>query len=437
MIRPTPRAIIAGACGLGFALAPAIIGPTTSTLYLGFVVGMVALLGVEFLRCPSSRDLVCTPVVPPRLYVGASDPLRVRLERRRGSGFLAVTIGVDGSDHLAPLDRRIAHLTGPVDVDIPLEPLRRGIASLDEIWLRWRSPWGLLERIARRPMTATVPILPNIRAVRTRAMEIFSERELQVGLKTERFLGDGSEFDALREFTPGLDHRTIDWKASARHRRLLSRQFRAERNHQVVLALDTGRAMREPVEDLPRLDHYINAGLLLAYVGLRTGDRVGLYSFAARPGTYSAPLAGVSAIHELQRLTADLEYSDDESNYTLGLVELTRRLRRRSLIVLMTDFTDSTTAQLLLDNMHRLQRRHLILFVTLRDPELYDAAQRSPDSLSDLHHLVITRGMIRERERVIGHLRRLGVRCVDTSPRAFSIELLNSYIDVRRRELIG
>src|SRR5262249_29258585 len=155
------------------------------------------------------------------------------------------------------------------------------------------------------------------------------------GLKVERYLGDGSEFDALREHVPGMDRRAIDWKASARHRALLGREFRAERNHQLVLAIDTGHLMAEPLGGMPKLDHAVNAALLLAYFGLRTGDRVGLFGFDSEVRAFAAPAAGVRAFPRLQRASAALEYGTAETNFTLGLAELSSRLSRRSLVVLL------------------------------------------------------------------------------------------------------
>ena len=114
--------------------------------------------------------------------------------------------------------------------------------------------------------------------------------------------GEGSEFEALREYMPGLDHRSIDWKHSARHRKLVCKEFRTERNHQIVLAFDTGHLMQEPLDGIPKLDHAINAGLLLAFVSLKAGDRVGLYGVRCRRSTAISQPIGGSA--ELRRVRA-------------------------------------------------------------------------------------------------------------------------------------
>ena len=235
---------------------------------------------------------------------------------------------------------------------------------------------------------------------------------------------------------PGLDPRAIDWKASARHRKLLCQEFRAERNHQVILALDTGHLMSEPLGGIPKLDHAVNAGLLLAYFCLRTGDRVGLYGFDETVRCFGEPAGGMAAFPRLQRLTAELDYHRSETNFTLGLSDLSTRLRRRSLVILLTDFVDTISAELMVDNVQRLSRRHLVVFVTLRDPTLEAIAAAPPVTLEALHRAVVAGDFVREREVVLQRLRRLGVHCLDVPPARVSMHLVNRYLDIKRRELV-
>jgi uncharacterized protein (DUF58 family) len=325
---------------------------------------------------------------------------------------------------------------GISNVAIPLVPVRRGTAEVRGAWLRWRSPLGLWERTAERPLSLPVPVIPNVHAVRGAAVRFFSARQFLAGLKRERYVGDGSEFDSLREHASGLDSRAIDWKASARHHKLLSRQYRAERNHAVVIALDAGRLMSEPMEGIPKLDHGINASLLLAYVALKTGDRVGLMAFDDQVRKFIAPQGGVRSFSELQRQTAAIAYSYAETNFTACLVDLGLRLNRRSLIVVLTDFVDSITAELMTDNLARLGRNHLVLFIALRDASLDTVARGEPRSVLDLNRAVSAQDLVREREVVLSRLRRHGVHCVDAVPRDVSTRLVNSYLDVKRRELL-
>ena len=437
-MQPTLRAVLVFALGVPFALAPAIID---ARLWLGWLLllglGLVALVLDALLTLPARR--LAVELRPPEvLYIGDPDPLVVAMTasgtpRPVDVELLAELGGVLGPQPALPV--RLAD-AGTRLVEVPLAPTRRGLARVEALWLRWTGPLGLLRRQIRLPMDQDIPVVPNLRAVRSAALRMHSQ-DLLVGLKAERFVGEGSEFDSLTEYREGLDHRAIDWKASARHRKLLARKFRAERNHQVILALDTGHLMGEPVDGVPKLDTAINASLLLALYSLRAGDRVGLFAFDEQVQCFVEPTGGVQAIHHLQRRLADLAYSRHETNFTLGLTHLASRLRRRSLVVVLTDFVDTVTAELMLENLGRLARRHVVIFVSLRDPEMQRIVGAEPGSLLDIHRAVVAWDLVREREKVVRRLQRKGVFCVDAAPDRVSVGLLNRYLDIKRRELIA
>jgi uncharacterized protein (DUF58 family) len=307
---------------------------------------------------------------------------------------------------------------------------------VERVWVRWTGPLGLMAAVAKVDLRRAVTISPNVRLVRSTALRLASDRELNSGLKIERYAGDGSEFDSLREHAQGDDQRSIDWKVSARHRKLVARQNRAERNHQVVLCIDSGYLMSEPLEGVPRLDHAVKAALLLAFVSLKAGDRVGLASFDARLGLFVEPAGGVNAFPTLHRLAGRIDYSDRETNYTLALTTIGQRLHRRSLVVVLTDFVDSIAAELMLENLGRLARRHVVLFVALRDPALAATAGAAPSTLLDLNRAVVAGGLVREREIVLRRLRRQGILSLDAAPGEVSPKLVNAYLDIKRRERI-
>ena len=389
--------------------------------------------GVDLALCP--RRVSGTFDTPETLYIGSQDPLRLHLAATERE--LRIEVLTDLDDLLVPQPMRSYVLApgGDTLVEIPLVPLRRGMAYVEAAWLRWTGPLGLMRRQIRFPLAQEVPVVPDVRSVQQAALRFFTNREFLSGLKVERYLGDGTEFDSLREYVPGLDHRSMNWKASARHRKLYCTDYRAERNHQVVLALDTGHLMCEPIDGLTKLDRCINAALLLSYTCMRTGDRVGWFSFDQEVGTFSEPDSGARAYRRLQQLSADVTYSRAETNFTLGLSELSLRLKRRSLVVLLTDFVDTITAELMIENLSRLSRRHLVLFVTLRDPALARVVDGQPQVLDDVYRAVVAGDFVRERELVLRRLGRLGVRCIDTPPSQVTTGLLNQYLDAKRREL--
>ncbi len=436
-MRPTLRAVLLLAAGFPVALLVVMTSGRLWTMWLAYVGAAVLAIGVDVALALPRRRLAVTCEVPSTLYIGDGDAIAVSLSASNWARPTEVELLCDLDEQLEPQPIRTVTLAPDTVCELPIKlvPRRRGSFMVRNVWLRWTGPFGLMARIRRERLERTVSVVPNVRAVRTAALRYFS-RDAEFGIKAERFAGSGSEFDALREYAAGMDPRSIDWKHSARHRKLVCKEFRAERNHQIVLAIDSGYLMSEPIGGIPKLDHAINTGLLLAYFSLRAGDKVGLFGFDASVRTYAEPVGGMQNFHRLQQLSAAITYQAAETNFTLGLAELASRLTRRSLVIVLTDFVDTVTAEIMIENAQRLASRHLVVFVTLRDPSIAEMIGAPPRELSDMYRSVVAGDFAREREVVLGRLRRLGIHCIDVPPERVSVDLLNRYLDVKRRELI-
>jgi uncharacterized protein (DUF58 family) len=436
-MRPSPRCILLFATGIPVALLASVVHVGLWAIWPAWLAATLLACGVDIVFGLARRRLTVRAHAPHTLFIGASAPLEISLSTPPSTRPRTIEVLCDLDENLSPQPARTVTVppAGEQQVKIPLVPRRRGTVALKTLWFRWTGPLGLVRRQTRRSLDRDVAVLPDIQAVKDAALRFFSAREFLSGLKVERYIGDGTEFESLREYVPGLDHRAMNWKVSARHRKLYCTDFRAERNHQIVVAVDSGHLMCEPIEGIPKLDRAINAALMLGYVCVKTGDRVGWFTFNEKVRSFSQPEGGVNAFRRMQRLTAEIEYSTGETNFTLGLTELNVRLRRRSLVVVLTDFVDTVTAELMIENLGRLARRHLVLFVTLRDPAVDRIAGRRPDTVADLHRSVIATDFRRERDLVLRRLRRLGIHCLDAPPSAISTSLLNRYLEIKRREL--
>jgi uncharacterized protein (DUF58 family) len=439
---PTARCVALFVIGVPLALLPTLVHATTWSIWIAYLGAIVAATGIDIVLGLPRRRVVADVAAPEQLYIGETGTATATVTGRgwrRGAGVEAIAELDTDLEPQAPLAVRLvadkATKSAAGDAAITLAPRRRGEPAVRALHLRWTGPLGLVERRKVVPLDRKVPVVPNIGAVRAIALRMLGSPEFLAGLKVERYIGDGTEFESLREYLPGLDHRAIDWKSSARHRKLLTAEFRAERNHQVVIAVDGGQLMSEPLGGIPRLDHAINAGLLLGWFCLRTGDRVGWTSFDERMRSWAEPMSGAGSFPRLQRLSAEAAYRSVETNYTLGIAELSTRLRRRSLVVLFTEFLDTVTAELMVENVTRLARRHLVMFVSLRDPQVETRALQAPTTFRALHEAVIGNDFTRERNLVLERLRQVGVHCIDTTPDKFSMAIINRYLDVKRREL--
>ena len=432
MMRPTRRALVVAGAGVPLALVPALLSPRLWPVWAVALLLFVLALGLDAVFAP--RRLRLSAEAPPMLHVGRTATLSLDLLLPGGR---EVELVVDLDPLLEPAPAlRLPLEGGHATARLPLRALRRGPTAPPVVWARWTGPLGLVFREERRPLELGPLVTPDTTEVREVALRFAGSPLLQLGVKLERRRGEGSEFESLREFVPGMDIRALDWKSSARHRKLMAREHRAERNHQLVLAVDSGHAMSVPLESVTRLDHAVRAALVLGWVALRTGDRVGVFGFDARVRCWAEPLGGGRAFPRTQQALASLPYSGEETNYTLGMAELSARVRRRSLVVLFTDVTDSTSAELMLENVDRLRTRHLVLFVALRDPELDALASTVPAAVADLHRAVIAGELRSDRELVLRRLRRMGVQVLDVRPRDASPQVVARYLDLKRREMV-
>ncbi|MDF1702417.1 MAG: DUF58 domain-containing protein [Planctomycetota bacterium] len=436
-MRPTTRTLLFAFGGFPLALLPALGAPALWPVWLVYLGAVGLLLGADIVLSLPPRRIASELETPPQIQIGETGRATLHLAAE-GAETLRIDVRPTLSGRFEPVESGSTRLEdGRGQATIPLVSLRRGRGVVERLWLRWSGPLGLIARHKVVSIDRDVPIVPNLAPVRSLALRYFTPRESTVGLKVERYVGDGSEFESMREYVQGLDPRGMSWRQTARHRKLICQEFRAERNHAVVVAVDAGRLMSEPVAGVPKVDHAVTAGLVLAYAALRTGDRVGFYAFDAKPQQWMEPTAGAAAFPRISHRASEVDYAEAETNYTLGLAELGVRLRRRTLVVLLTDFVDSITTELMIEHVAHLTRKHLVVFVALSDPAWHELAGAAPHTTSALYEAVVAAEFGTEREKVLQRLRRLGAICIDAPPARVSTDLVNQYIDLKRREVLG
>ena len=418
MISPSARAAGLAAAGAIPAIAVAVAVPHYWYAGLGAVVLVLALTAADALAVAPAHAVPTGLDLPAAAYVGQSVEARIAAR----SGPFPVEAAIEHDD-------RVEALGGT------LTALRRGEAHIAALWLRWRGPFGLVWRQRRVPLDASIAIVPDVRATRSEALRLF-RRDAPTGETVQLDVGAGGEFEALTEYRQGMDRRAIDWKRSAASTKLVAKEYRTERNNDVVFAIDSGRLMCEPVDGVPRVDRAVSAALAAMFVALKLGDKVRLFGFDARPRVTSGAVAGVQAFGLVQRLAARIDYSADETNYTFGLTALAASLDRRSLVVIFTEFVDPTSAELMLRTVGRLAERHLILFVLMRDSELENLVAAPPEGPDDVSRAVVAAEMLRERRIVIARLQRLGVHIVEAPHERLGTELVNAYLGLKRRNLL-
>jgi uncharacterized protein (DUF58 family) len=436
VIYPTRRVIGLAAVGAPLGLLVSLAAPQAWVAALGWLAMVLVLMLVDALLATSTRGLSLSLEAPGSLGVGRVGAAVVRADFAGSApSTIELAIGVNARLVADPVRQKAVVENGVARGPVRLTPARRGEGVFETLWARWRGPLGLVWMQRNETPNRVTPIVPDIQAVKDEALHLFT-RDAAFGQKAQLDTGEGSDFHALKDFQTGMDLRAIDWKQSARHGKLIGREYRTERNHQIILALDSGRLMCAPTGGVPKIDRAINAALLLAFVSLKMGDRAGLFAFDAKPRVASGAAAGAQAFQLLQSLAASIDYSTEETNFTLGLTTLTGRLDRRALVVVFTDFADPTSAELMIENVGRLLRTHLVMFVIFRDDELEAMVSGEPTQPEDVARAVVADTLLKQREVVVARLRRMGAQIVDAPADAMGPALVNRYLDVKRRELL-
>ncbi|MBB6426229.1 DUF58 domain-containing protein [Sphingopyxis sp. JAI128] len=434
MIYPTRRAIYLLLLGAPMALALGLVRPELWLVAPGWIAVIIACLFLDAIAGASPRQLSLDARFPHQVGVGD------RFDLSLAAGGAAVP---PRAEIALALDERLAEggrLAGDMrrtDAGdrllrtIPLAASRRGQARIEALWVRWAGPLGLLWKQRKFPIDGAIDVVPSLRAVTEEGSRLF-QRNSWFGLRQQRLRGEGTEFEALAEYQPGMDRRAIDWNASARHVKLLAKEYRVERDNRVVLAIDSGRTMAEPVGDMPRVDRAVSAALLLAYVGLKMNDRVSLFSFAAKPHTLTPAYMHTQDFPALQRAASLIDYAHVESNFTLALTTLSAQLNRRSLIILFTEFTDATSAALMIRAAGRLVKKHRLLFVVIRDEEVESEERRRPETGADVTRANVAAAMLRDRLLVIARLQRLGADVIEVPADAMGASAVEAYLGIKR-----
>jgi uncharacterized protein (DUF58 family) len=306
-----------------------------------------------------------------------------------------------------------------------LRPTRRGDRHAARVTVRSFGPLGLAARQGSHVVPWSVRVLPPFHSRRHLPARLARLRELD-GRQAVRVRGQGTEFDALREYVVGDDVRSIDWRATARAADVMVRTWRPERDRHIVLVLDTGRTSAGRVGDAPRLDALLDAALLLAALASRAGDRVDLLAY----DTHVRASVARTTLPALVNAMAPLEPALVESDARGMIAEVLRRTRRRSLVVLLTGLDPAPLEAGLLPVLSLLTSRHRLLVAGVSDPAVSEMSQ-ARGSAAAVYSAAAAARALTERQHVSALLARHGVEVVDGTPDALSPALADRYLALK------
>jgi uncharacterized protein (DUF58 family) len=382
-------------------------------------------------RAPGPRRVHATRAHEAILSVGV--PNRVELSLSGSPAPVRVREECPAAAHASTTAWR---LRAPATVAYTLTPRVRGELRLGGTVLRVEGPWRLGWRQFAAGPAETLPVDADVSAVRVYEALARRGQLAELGVRTLRLRTEGTEFERVRDAVPDDPLRAVNWKATARTGRLMATELMPERAQPVVVCLDHGRLMGVGAGELTKLDHAINAALLLVHVALHSGDRAGLMAFDDSVTVTLAPHAGAAQLRRFLDAVRPLRAGEIEADYDTALGFLSRWQRRRALIVLFTDLLDPDQSAALVRQCLRLRRRHLPLVVTVRDPAVDDLARQEPRSGGDAYARAVAAGLLADRADTLQLLQRSGIATVDADARTLSPRLVNRYLELKRRAVI-
>lgn len=396
---------------------------------------LLTLAAVDLWISPSPRQLQIERCVSEVLSVGATNPASLILTNQSG---LMMTVSVhDDAGEMIEVDdlpRTVPVLARQGEtVRYQLRPLRRGASELVAVSIRFSTVLRLWLRHETRPLSLSVRIYPDIRAVYRYELMASRNRLAEIGVRVLRMPGQGREFERLREYRYGDEIRHIDWKATARQRELITREFNVERNQNVVLMVDCGRLMRNESGGISYLDQALNSAIMLSYIALGQGDNVSLVAFSNRIERFIRPVRGKPGIQTILRSTYDIQPSDNAADYNLALEYLTTVQRKRALVILITFVNDEIQLQRISESLRVRSLPWLPMCVLLQDVDLQSMAERVPVSLLEAYHTSAAASILHGQAQHVAALRESGVMMIGTPPDLLTERLINEYLTIKAR----
>lgn len=430
MFLTTRAVVVAGAGALAGALIAAITNTPAAAAVL--VIDGLLLLAVvaDVVTAPSPSSLRPVRLARDVATLGATEEIVIRIHNP-----IPRRLDVMVRDSSPPSLRRmpIAHHTAVppmarADLRAEVRPERRGRIPVGPITIRARGRFGLAGRQSTLPLHSTIKVYPALPGRAAAELRLDRARVMQAGDRSSAIRGGGTEFDSLREYHRDDEFRRINWHATARALKPVSNVFREERNQQVLLVLDTGRMMAPTVDGVSRFEWGIDAAMAVADLAARAGDNVGMAAFARDLLALVPPRTGRTHPARILDSLFALEPTLDAPNYARVFASLLSRWRRRSMLVLITELTDESAMEPLLDALPILLRRHLVTVAAVSDPAVLAAALAIPENSEEVYVKAAAARALSARDRVAHRLRAMGAVVVDQPPGRVAGALADSYL---------
>ncbi|MEP6834858.1 MAG: DUF58 domain-containing protein [Gemmatimonas sp.] len=409
---------------------------------VGIYVGRVALAAIviavsaDFLMLPARAAIVVEREFPHNVGIGDQATGTYTISNRSGQSlvvelfdrFPSLVSGGAGHQEFR-LETDTQH-----QLDVTATGMLRGAAPLGVVGIRARTKLGLVATSFTAELDQEIRVIPSMSGVRRFRLLAMQQRLNTVGVRVLRRKGGGQAFANLRDYVRGDDPRFIDWKATSKKDKLITREFTVERSQTVITLIDAGRGMTQLSGIYPRFEHALSAALILTDIASNSGDRVGTLVFDDEVRAFVPPQSSRGALQLVRDAFVPVVATSREPDYASAFRFLAAHQSKRALIVFFTDVIDTRASQALLAHVTRSAARHLVLVVALRNDALYAAAHvHTAGTAALLFESAAAEEVIQARDEVLHRMRRAGVIVLDVSPRTMTASVINQYLELKNR----
>jgi uncharacterized protein (DUF58 family) len=432
------RRLLAALVGGALLIVVILVNVAFVVIFVAYYAVLIGIVLPDVRRLPRPAGFMASRVLPEPFSLGEPQAVQVLIAHPDGAGLHA-----EVADHvpaeLRP-DHRVVDGTfdgeGLLTVEYQVQPPNRGTYKFGPVDLRCWRPNGWLIRQVRIEADEQAAVYPDVLAIKRYELMLRRGLRIMLGLRRARPPGATTAFAGLRDYLPGDDMRRISWKATARRDSPVTTEVEAERGQQAIIALDCGRLMTAPAGLLTKLDHAVNAALLLAWVAQSQGDRVGMLTFSDVVRRFVSPQRGPALVTQLNRVLFDVKPEYTDPDFGEAFSQLAFRVSRRSLVVVLTDVLDPEASRDLVAHATRLSRRHLVLVVAMSDPEVLAARDAPIERGSRAYEWAAAEELLSARRASFEQLHQGGVLGLDVEAGRLSPALVERYLELKERALL-
>ena len=386
---------------------------------------------------PPASKLRATRQLPPRFALDVDHSVKLIL-----TNLAAVPIQVSVRDELPDLFEAKTELPevtlpagGEARLSYDVRPLSRGAHSFGDVILRVRGERGLVQKQIALAVPDTAKVYPNFRGADHYQLLARIDQRDEIVRKPRPFKAAGTDFESLRPYISGEDPRNMDWKATARRGAPVSRNKQVERGQQLAVLLDAGRLMAETIGKYSKLEHALNATVMLSYVVQKRGDALSVASFSNKIESFLPTVRGPALLPRVLESLYAIQVHPVESDYWQAIAQVLMLLNRRSLVILLTDVLDASASAGLINNLSRAAEKHLVLCVVLSEPAIGEIARAVPASVEDTYRKAAACDQLRRRRLALESMRSRGILVLETDPAHLSVHLVKRYLEIRQANL--